>query len=192
MASYFSYTNPCNGDINHIYNGIYISSWYTSTNIPLLNRYDIKTVINVTNNKKNSDLLEIYTKNDISDYQFHFDDDSNENIIQCFDTVYDIIEKTRSQKKNVLIHCMAGISRSSTVAAAYFMRKYRFYDASKTIVDLQKFRPIINPNSGFRKQLVTYSHIIKQMHLGEKNSKLVVSDIKTTTDTPTDDVSSNT
>lgn len=58
---------------------------------------------------------------------------------------------------------MAGISRSATVAAAYFMRKYKFYDAEQTIVDLQKFRTIINPNSGFKKQLVIYSHSMKRI-----------------------------
>lgn len=102
MSEYFSYTNPCNADITYILNGVYISDWHTTTNIELLNSLGIKTIINVTGNKKNSKLLEKYTENGIKDYQFYFEDEEEEQIIQCFDTVYGIVEKARSQKKEYI------------------------------------------------------------------------------------------
>lgn len=56
------------------------------------------------------------------------------------------------KKLNVLIHCNAGVSRTSMVAIAYLMEyeKMRFSQA----YDLVKMkRPAIQPNVGFRKQL---------------------------------------
>lgn len=62
------------------------------------------------------------------------------------------IQQVVSRSENVLIHCNAGVSRTSAVAIAYLMHyeKMTFIDA----YDLVKTkRPSIQPNVGFRKQL---------------------------------------
>ena len=43
-------------------------------------------------------------------------------ILPFFDVAYRFIEKCRKANCNVLIHCLAGISRSPTLAIAYLMR----------------------------------------------------------------------
>ena len=53
---------------------------------------------------------------------------------------------------NVLIHCYAGVSRSTTILTAYLMRKNSW--AMREVLELvKKQRPFINPNKGFKSQL---------------------------------------
>lgn len=66
--------------------------------------------------------------------------------IEFIDTA--IIEKG----SNVLIHCLAGVSRSPTIVTAYLMhkKKLRFKEA---LAIIKQTRPFVNPNPGFIEQL---------------------------------------
>lgn len=57
--------------------------------------------------------------------------------------------------RKVLVHCHAGISRSATMVAAYLLRFHttRFPNVAVVLVWLRSKRPVVNPNSGFLKQL---------------------------------------
>lgn len=52
----------------------------------------------------------------------------------------------------MLVHCVQGISRSSTLVSAYLMR-HKGWGAEQALEHLQRVRPIICPNDGFRLQL---------------------------------------
>uniref|UniRef100_A0A0K0DLM5 TYR_PHOSPHATASE_2 domain-containing protein n=1 Tax=Angiostrongylus cantonensis TaxID=6313 RepID=A0A0K0DLM5_ANGCA len=56
----------------------------------------------------------------------------------------------------VLVHCLAGVSRSATVVAAYLITAcdLSFSSALKFIA---KKRPVVNPNFGFRMQLCAFA-----------------------------------
>ncbi|XP_045785714.1 dual specificity protein phosphatase 19 [Maniola jurtina] len=69
-------------------------------------------------------------------------------LVDCLPFIRNCIDN----KRNVLVHCNAGVSRTSMVAIAYLMQYERMsfneaYDLVKTK------RPAIQPNAGFRKQL---------------------------------------
>ena len=60
-----------------------------------------------------------------------------------------------SEITNVLVHCYAGMSRSTTIVIAYLMKLYRWgYDATLHFVKFK--RVIANPNEGFANQLRGY------------------------------------
>ena len=82
-------------------------------------------------------------------------DISNENIIQYFGECLNFIKGD----EKILVHCAAGASRSATVVIAYLMwkNKMKFEDAMKFV---QKKRPIIYPNFGFKEQLKMFEKLL--------------------------------
>eukprot|EP00307_Rebecca_sp_RCC1486_P007455 CAMPEP_0119413792 /NCGR_PEP_ID=MMETSP1335-20130426/5969_1 /TAXON_ID=259385 /ORGANISM="Chrysoculter rhomboideus, Strain RCC1486" /LENGTH=211 /DNA_ID=CAMNT_0007438619 /DNA_START=18 /DNA_END=653 /DNA_ORIENTATION=+ len=60
-----------------------------------------------------------------------------------------------NERSRVLVHCMAGVSRSATVVAAYIMATERI-TAARALMEVQLVRCCANPNSGFRSQLLQF------------------------------------
>jgi hypothetical protein len=60
-----------------------------------------------------------------------------------------------SDDGGVLIHCMAGISRSVSILTYYLMKKYNL-DYDTAILMVKKNRSIANPNDSFKQQLKNY------------------------------------
>lgn len=82
-------------------------------------------------------------------------DDSSFKISQHFDDAYAFISKEISMGRNVLVHCEAGVSRSSAITIAFFMKKYKLSFA-KAEKRLEQVYPRKRLNAGFRKQLIDY------------------------------------
>ncbi|XP_062499495.1 dual specificity protein phosphatase 14-like [Corticium candelabrum] len=72
-----------------------------------------------------------------------------------FDTVSDKIEEARLSGKNVLVHCRAGISRSSTLVLAYLMKhkEMTLLDAYRHV---KSRRPFAQPKPNFWQQLMDF------------------------------------
>lgn len=73
--------------------------------------------------------------------------------------------------KNVLVHCMAGISRSVSMVSYFLMKKYtiNYLDAMKII---RNQRSIANPNFSFKLQLQLYQ--IKKDNYTESDSDNII------------------
>lgn len=64
----------------------------------------------------------------------------------------DFIEDALQKKGIVLVHCMAGRSRSASIVIAYCMRVFGIgYD--EALAKVKSVRPVIQPNTGFVQQL---------------------------------------
>lgn len=66
---------------------------------------------------------------------------------ECLPFIHTAVDK----KRNVLIHCNAGVSRTSMVAIAYLQSTGLKYDSAYSLVKSK--RPAVQPNAGFVRQL---------------------------------------
>lgn len=120
---------------------IYISNYAAAEDIALLNSIitymlgkGIKAIVSVAK----SGLLH-HKREDIPHYLYLPAQDHEEyEIYKFFNQTYDFIEQSRKDT-NVLVHCMAGISRSVTIVIAYLLKKYK-YSLGQVITILQRKR----------------------------------------------------
>lgn len=150
-------------DISEIVPHVFISNWFTSNNIDILNRYKIKGVITIETRPKPSDVLAYYRNNNIQHMYIYLPDFESADISKFFDISFNFINNLTNKHENVLIHCYAGISRSSTIILNYMIKK--LFDnnnmINEDVNEILKYvlyyakgkRRIINPNEGFIQQL---------------------------------------
>jgi hypothetical protein len=86
----------------------------------------------------------------------------NETLITHFDLTSAYIHQAITNGGKVLIHCMAGASRSVTIAIAYFMREHNM-TLEKAVTLLREKRPSTNPNAGFLEQLRIYERRLQEI-----------------------------
>ena len=153
--------NP--NDIVEIIPRLFISNWDTSNNPVVLQNNNIKAVITLETIQKSADTLAYYDANNIDHIYIYIGDHPMENISQYFDRTYDFINRHISRGDNVLVHCMAGVSRSASIILNYIIRKTYENNQAKTcpcnvFKDVLEYarsrRPILNPNPGFQKALL--------------------------------------
>ena len=82
-------------------------------------------------------------------------DSEKDDIKKYFEESYKFIDEGINNNGNVLIHCHAGISRSSTILIAYIMKSKKM-KLDKVLDILRAKREKVNPNSGFIEQLKKY------------------------------------
>lgn len=94
-------------------------------------------------------------------------DTPDQNLSQYFSVCNDFIHAARLREGNVLIHCLAGMSRSVTVAVAYIMTAthLNWKEALKVV---RAGRAVANPNAGFQSQLQEF----EQFKLSEERRRL--------------------
>lgn len=79
-------------------------------------------------------------------------DTPDQNLSQYFPVCNDFIHAARLRDGNVLIHCLAGMSRSVTVAVAYIMSVTQL-SWRESLKVVRTGRSVANPNAGFQLQL---------------------------------------
>ena len=87
-------------------------------------------------------------------------DKEDENLLAYLDICVDYIHKTIHSGGNILVHCVAGVSRSASVCIAYLV-KYMKMTLRKAYFHILHKRPCIFPNFGFWRQLVTYEENLR-------------------------------
>ncbi len=144
-------------DYSLINNGIFIGNLSsvisTTKSNDILEERGIKVVISALTEEEYEENM--IAEQDFPSIEWHrlvIDDNPKEPISKHFYTVHNIISNAIADKKNVIVHCAAGMSRSPTLVLAYLMieNKWCFEEAYNHI---KAKRPYINPNIGFIKQL---------------------------------------
>lgn len=83
-------------------------------------------------------------------------DSPKQDLAQYFPQCNDFIHPARIRGGHVLIHCLAGISRSVTVAAAYLLSTVPTLNHQEALQSVRAARIVANPNIGFQKQLADF------------------------------------
>jgi protein-tyrosine phosphatase len=82
-------------------------------------------------------------------------DNENNDLSDNFKSSNEFIENALDNNGKVLIHCMAGRSRSATILIAYLIDILGM-DVDNILLAVQNKRKIVQPNSAFMKQLRKY------------------------------------
>ncbi|KAK9294198.1 hypothetical protein QLX08_011118 [Tetragonisca angustula] len=131
--------------MNKVLPGLYVGNYHDSKDADQLERFEITHILAIhdTARRLHSDkhYLCILAA-----------DSPDQNLSQYFSLCNDFIHAARLRGGNVLIHCLAGMSRSVTVAVAYIMSttNLSWKEALKVV---RVGRSIANPNVGFQQQL---------------------------------------
>ena len=137
-----------------IKDNIYLGNAYNASNYDELKKNNIGYILNITKEISN------YYPDEFEYYNIEIMDHNGQSVEKYFDNILDFINKsqleTNDRKKNILIHCFMGSSRSASCVILYLMNKYgmTFEDSYNMI---KKLRPIVNPNTSFVKQLKNYN-----------------------------------
>lgn len=84
-------------------------------------------------------------------------DVDSQNLLDNLENCLEFIEKGRA-RGGVLVHCVAGVSRSAAVVTAYLMHKEHL-SAADALTSLRKASPGVCPNYGFMEQLAIFENM---------------------------------
>ncbi|XP_789413.2 dual specificity protein phosphatase 10 [Strongylocentrotus purpuratus] len=138
---------------------LYVGNEVDAANIDALRLHGISHVLNVTNSVPcfhEGESAMRYMRIPVRDNGLI-------NLRMHFQAALEFIEEARRRNARVLVHCHAGISRSSTVVIAYVM-KHMNQAMSQAYQFVKNKRPIIAPNLGFVGQLMEFEQILNKMN----------------------------
>ena len=88
---------------------------------------------------------------------------------------YHFINNAINSEKNILVHCMAGVSRSVSLVTYYLMKRYHI-SFDKAAEYIKQKRSVANPNDSFKNQLLMYQN--KRDQFTETDAKKIITTIK--------------
>ena len=133
--------------------GLYIGSYETASDLEVLRSNSITHILTVA-----SDLP--------PRFEHHFTykivqalDMDTQDLSKSFASCFEFIESSINSGGRVLVHCLYGISRSSTIIISYLMAKLilKFAEALSL---LQSCHPQADPNLGFVRQLMKLESVL--------------------------------
>ena len=131
-----------------VHDNLYLGSAYNAASYQTLMKYNIRYIINVTNEITN------YYPDDFTYYRIPIRDNNIDSMQEHFSTSYEKINEYMNNKNgNILVHCYMGASRSFTVTAHY-IAKTTGNNISEVTLRLKELRPNVNPTQRFLTDLI--------------------------------------
>ncbi|XP_064545904.1 dual specificity protein phosphatase Mpk3 [Drosophila montana] len=131
--------------------GLFLGNASHSCDSNALQKYNIKYVLNVT-----PDLPNEFEESGIIKYlQIPITDHYSQDLAMHFPAAIHFIEEARSANSAVLVHCLAGVSRSVTVTLAYLMHT-RALSLNDAFMLVRARKPDVSPNFHFMQQLQSF------------------------------------
>ncbi|ORY76310.1 protein-tyrosine phosphatase-like protein [Protomyces lactucae-debilis] len=141
--------------IHQVTDNLFISDIYAAQSAKKLDEYDITHIISLLS--YSSILVPPHVKHlklDVLDYD-------DENILQEFESSRQWIDEAIKGGGRVLIHCQAGISRSSTILCAYIMASQNI-PRDEAFEMIKRVRSHVKPNPGFWEQLLVWEQYVEE------------------------------
>ncbi|XP_022711554.1 uncharacterized protein LOC111273834 isoform X2 [Varroa jacobsoni] len=163
-------SQPCmpttNAGLTRILPFLYLGSQQDAHNRQLLWDHNITYVLNVSATCPKADF--------IPEPQFlriAVNDNYSEKLLPHFSKASHFVERARESGGCVLVHCLAGVSRSPTMAIAYVMKHLRLSsdDAYRYV---KSKRPTISPNFNFLGQLLEYEKELRREKILEASADI--------------------
>ena len=149
IKSIFTYTTGGKYEANEIVLNIFLGNIDSVYDPDTLNKKNIKNIISVING------FEPPYPSDFNYLVLDSLDTINTKLQDKFELTYDFIEQALDRNEKILIHCMYGRSRSSTIMIAYLIRKFG-YTAADSLNYVKMCREDVEPNEYFMSQLEDY------------------------------------
>ncbi|CAG2100485.1 unnamed protein product [Medioppia subpectinata] len=140
--------------MDHIWGTLYLGAYEATVDRQELRDRNITTILTVLGIQ----VMPEHRHPDIAYHWINAEDRETQDLLTYFPETYALIDACIDAKEGVLVHCGAGISRSTTIVASYLMRKLRspFKD---TMTLIESKRGIIQPNEAFIEQLILYEEL---------------------------------
>ncbi|RNA38148.1 dual specificity phosphatase 22 [Brachionus plicatilis] len=135
--------------MNKILPGLYIGSIRDSTDIKNIEQNNITHILSIHNEAKPGKI------ENVNYLCFEASDLASEDLGRFFAESIDFVHSARINNGNVLVHCLAGVSRSATIVISYVMvvTCLPWYDSMNAV---RAARSQVNPNFGFQRQLQNF------------------------------------
>lgn len=127
---------------------LYLSGHLVAANRTQLKTHGITHIINCA-----ADVCTNNFEDEFTHLTYYLKDTKHEDISAVFYRTIDYIDAAIQAGGRVLVHCREGVSRSSTLVAAYLMYQFRV-DTASACNKVREVRAICNPNAGFYCQLI--------------------------------------
>ncbi|BGP16539.1 hypothetical protein JCM10213_000549 [Rhodosporidiobolus nylandii] len=125
--------------------GLWIGDYQAAQDAALLQRSEIACVV--------SGMRQEYAAHPgMRMHRVAVDDDDKTNIVEHFAPTADFIDEALTQGQGVLVHCHAGVSRSTTLVAAYLMAK-KGLNVEQAVAKIRAVRAQVEPSEAFMVQL---------------------------------------
>ncbi|XP_029863496.1 dual specificity protein phosphatase 15 [Aquila chrysaetos chrysaetos] len=134
--------------MSQILPGLYLGNFIDAKDLEQLSRNKITHIVSI--HESPQPLLQ-----DITYLRIPLPDTPEANIKRHFKECISFIHQCRLHGGNCLVHCLAGISRSTTVVVAYVMAVTEL-SCQEVLEAVRTVRPVANPNPGFRQQLAEF------------------------------------
>uniref|UniRef100_A0A3Q3SU21 Dual specificity phosphatase 22a n=1 Tax=Mastacembelus armatus TaxID=205130 RepID=A0A3Q3SU21_9TELE len=133
---------------SQVVDGLYLGNIRDAESRESLSKHGITHILSVYNNAK--PVFE-----DMTYLCIHATDTSSQNLLQHFKECIGFIHECRLNGGSCLVHCFAGVSRSTTMVVAYLMTVTR-YSWQECLSAVRAVRSFVDPNDGFQQQLQEY------------------------------------
>lgn len=148
IKSLFTYSIGGGFEAQKIIDGVYLGSINSVYDYEEMKKIGITHIISV--------VAGFYPSDDNFNYLIlNALDTENTNLREYFEKCNQYIDEALENDNKVLIHCMAGRSRSVTILCAYIIKKFGM-NVENALKSIKNKRDIIEPNQGFLKQLEQY------------------------------------